>query len=852
MDLNADTEDMVSPHRLCGICKAIVESYTQDEYWRLEKDVDDTNVSSTSFGDAYGENLSPCTGPPSDGPHLSYHVRPAEVRQSADSGCHLCSLLLGALEDTNECVSYMTEKNIVLTASACRNTRYTGCQNIWINFEAEMKETQHNEEFMLLLHRHQHGEIGCREGHNERPNHCIESRSKWCMSTESPLIFGVLRTWLRQCVDQHETCRRSLSKKMPTRLLDLQAFSDSTDIRLIHSAYTRANDYATLSYRWGGTNSFVLNIKNRARFEWRISVRDLPRTVREAIEVCRKLSVRYLWIDALCILQDSNEDLAKEIANMGSIYAGSLFTVAATHSIDSESGCFRARHPLKRQICVLPGSDGIQWVIEPLRTQCRQHAHGTKTTLLSKRGWVFQEQILSPRTIHFTSNDIVWECREKLFCQMCVDGRLDGYSDANITMHEGKRVVIDWDEGLEKIEQMSRLRTAWSEIVYRYTRTELTDTDDKLSALAGIAELISDKLGYVASWGLWLDFFVDELQWYWPYPDTHFAEIYGCTPSWSWVSSWTSPKSHLYLQAQEPNWRHKGICQELFVAEVTRFPPITAFQRISTLPAQIPQFRSFAIRGQLQICRSVPVCDPDSGWTLVPETLSARKEVLFAWNAYLQNDESELEEIQPASFYHRSNFNYYPDAIDHRPANLVCFLLKRTFSLDDCSVLDSGLVLEQVDTEQKVYRRVGYFEECISEDTLRDRANSSFTSSESADMGIQEDCDIACRDLGDNAWETPLDIRTCLNSQEDSEMGHENVENTASRSSSLQLADSDFILDADMELSASDNVASETTGSYVSEEQASEGTGVATDILSLYSHLSFFNRDNIETEIEII
>ena len=95
---------------------------------------------------------------------------------------------------------------------------------------------------------------------------------------------------------------------------------------------------------------------------------------------------------------------------------------------------------------------------------------------------------------------------------MCVDGWLDGFSSSDVSMHDGKRVVMDWNECQEKDDQMSHFRTSWAEILYGYTRTELTDSDDKLSALPGIAELVFDKLGYEASWGLWLNFFVDELQ----------------------------------------------------------------------------------------------------------------------------------------------------------------------------------------------------------------------------------------------------------------------------------------------------------------------------------------------------
>lgn len=156
MDLNADTEGIVSPHRLCGICQAIIESYTQDEYWRLEKDADEPTISSTSsydvsLYDVSLENALPYIGPPFNGPQLSYHARPAEVRQSADSGCHLCSLLLGALDIKREYVSFMTEENIVLTPGACRNTRYTGCQKIQINFEVEIKNAHLDKEWMSTL-----------------------------------------------------------------------------------------------------------------------------------------------------------------------------------------------------------------------------------------------------------------------------------------------------------------------------------------------------------------------------------------------------------------------------------------------------------------------------------------------------------------------------------------------------------------------------------------------------------------------------------------------------------------------------------------------------------------------------
>lgn len=132
--------------------------------------------------------------------------------------------------------------------------------------------------------------------------------------------------------------------------------------------------YATLSYRWGGeTNPTKLNAATYEQFRSRIPFQSLSKAIREAIVVCRGMSLRCLWVDVLCIVQGGGEDFAKEDSKMGSVYAGSVLTLAASDSIDAQSGCFRSRHPLAREQCPLIEPD-THWVLDS--NMCHDYEKG--------------------------------------------------------------------------------------------------------------------------------------------------------------------------------------------------------------------------------------------------------------------------------------------------------------------------------------------------------------------------------------------------------------------------------------------------------------------------------------------
>src|SRR5450432_78162 len=98
-------------------------------------------------------------------------------------------------------------------------------------------------------------------------------------------------------------------------MLDLQ---DPQFPKLVISAVDKCEGvYITLSHRWGGAGMIRLISDTFDEFRTNIPLSMLPQTFKDAITVTKHLDVRYLWIDSLCILQDSKDDLRRESARMG-------------------------------------------------------------------------------------------------------------------------------------------------------------------------------------------------------------------------------------------------------------------------------------------------------------------------------------------------------------------------------------------------------------------------------------------------------------------------------------------------------------------------------------------------------
>jgi hypothetical protein len=82
----------------------------------------------------------------------------------------------------------------------------------------------------------------------------------------------------------------------------------------------------------------------------RIIVKELSNTFQHANIACRQLGIDYLWVDSLCIIQDSVSDWNDESVLMSQIYESSVCNLAATTARDGKDGLVFPRDPLFKPI----------------------------------------------------------------------------------------------------------------------------------------------------------------------------------------------------------------------------------------------------------------------------------------------------------------------------------------------------------------------------------------------------------------------------------------------------------------------------------------------------------------------
>ncbi|THV55679.1 hypothetical protein BGAL_0005g00580 [Botrytis galanthina] len=172
-------------------------------------------------------------------------------------------------------------------------------------------------------------------------------------TTTSDAALAHASKWYRECLLKHTLCTTSLASKcvMPTRLLRID--EDEKYVRLVMTKEEVVKDshYSTLSHCWGNSDILKLTISNLENFKDSIPLERLPKTFIEAIFVARKFSISYIWIDSLCIIQDSEEDWQTESVSMEDVYGNSSLNIMATISKNSHEGLSRPRDPKMLELC---------------------------------------------------------------------------------------------------------------------------------------------------------------------------------------------------------------------------------------------------------------------------------------------------------------------------------------------------------------------------------------------------------------------------------------------------------------------------------------------------------------------
>ena len=295
-------------------------------------------------------------------------------------------------------------------------------------------------------------------------------------------------------------------------------------------------EYATLSYCWGGDQRIVLTRKTYDEFLNGVSLDSLPQTIRDAIKVTRKLGLKYLWIDALCIIQDSQDDKLREIGQMEAVYYNSYITISAASATSTSVGFLHPRPPLHVQPLELPLRLhlGSEIATSIMYEESQLPAFEARNNPIEQRGWTLQEKLLSRRVLIYGAARLQWMCRS-----VPVDA---GYSEVlqGSFFINTQEPECSSGDGTRNSGQRLKLYAGWEKTIMELTGRALTYPEDALHAVAGIAAKYQKEIqdDYVA--GLWRGVLVRELLWHRtlehkrekvpPRPSRYIA------PSWSWAS----------------------------------------------------------------------------------------------------------------------------------------------------------------------------------------------------------------------------------------------------------------------------------------------------------------------------
>ncbi|KAH8588557.1 heterokaryon incompatibility protein-domain-containing protein [Bisporella sp. PMI_857] len=486
---------------------------------------DDMSISSSSSDLFISNNL----GASDDKRHsyVPFHKEPKDWIAAANSGCTVCSNLVDEMKAASPTFDQLMQNGIDKLLR--KKLRYYPWRTINMHvMTSEVPSPEGGIEFdaALTINLYLGGKMYFALLQLREISPMLVSKIEPSTGSRSSLLLA--KSWIERCQNEHSECSAvTPNVKAPTRLLELSG--DHVRLRSAQELEITPA-YATLSHCWGALKILQLKQDTLLSFKNTIPIDGLCKTFQDAIITTQTLGLKYLWIDSLCIIQDSPSDWSAESSQMAHVYGNSTVNLAATHASDGSHGLFVSRPISVVSRRYATTNTGKTYELSNCDSNAAQPLETYKRCLtkapLTKRAWVFQERYLAPRTLHFTNEQIFFECRHSTTCE---------------TWQCGSRSFLHFEIDFPRQIDFK----AWPRIVEHYTQGQLSFQKDKFVAISGVARQFAAKSEneYIA--GLWKTMLERALCWMvvrsWDneiVKEVEEKERKVCiAPGWSWAST---------------------------------------------------------------------------------------------------------------------------------------------------------------------------------------------------------------------------------------------------------------------------------------------------------------------------
>lgn len=385
--------------------------------------------------------------------------------------------------------------------------------------------------------------------------------------------------------------------------------------------------------------------------------------------ICRKLGIDYLWIDSLCIVQNSKDDWEIQASKMSEVYSNCFVTIAADCAGDSQHGFLTGHRPeisVKEFECPGVGTESSKVYVRKkgYKAESTFNYHIRKPeshSTLSSRGWILQESVLAPRILHFTAEELAWECSSISMCECQV------YPHPVSSETPVKLALRD-----------IAAHGQWEKLVMNFTGRNLTYASDRLPAISGLASQLHTSLQAEYWAGFWSDTFPQCLLWF--VLDRHND------------NRGTRSKSKRILPVQAPTWSWASVTGRVILSSRdSNFESALEDVKVTCIPSSANKYGAL---GKAEI---------KTRCTLTPIRMNERP----GWREDLKEFEAVIHTTREGANEQKLEGQFNPDVLGDGyevHANESYFLLSvgRT-------ALGGLIVLRPTGTHPNRYERVGLF-----------------------------------------------------------------------------------------------------------------------------------------------